>query len=144
MRHGQARVFGGHSPQAQAHLGHGELNFDVLFDDARHGVKVTDRDQAACPAQDAVRQHDVLAAVADHFHDALLQRLDFFAQHLGLALLQAHGPVAVRAGELHGGQQFGMAQEKVGRIGQVVGNIVFGDGVVQCLVHKVSGRSISP
>jgi hypothetical protein len=35
-----------------------------------------------------VGQHHVFAAVADHLHDALLQRLDLFAQHLHLALLQ--------------------------------------------------------
>jgi len=62
-------------------------------------------------------------------NQAMLQHFDLLAQHLRLTLLQTHGPVAVRAVELHGGQQLGMALKKVGRIGQVVGNVVFGNGV---------------
>jgi len=76
--------------------------------------------------------------VADHFHDALLQQLDLLAQHLGLALLQAHCAVAVRAGELHRGQQLGVALEEVGRVRQIVGNVVFGDGIAQGLVQRWS------
>jgi hypothetical protein len=44
----------------------------------------------------------------------VLQRLDLLAQHLGLALLQADGAVAVRAGQLHRSQQLGVALEEVG------------------------------
>jgi hypothetical protein len=43
----------------------------------------------------------VLAAVAHHVHDAVLQALDLLAQHLGLALLQADGARAVAADQLH-------------------------------------------
>jgi hypothetical protein len=42
--------------------------------------------------------------------------LDLVAQHLGLALLQAHGAVAVRAGQVHRGQQLGMALEEIGAL----------------------------
>jgi hypothetical protein len=45
---------------------------------------------------DAVGDHHVLVAVPHHVHDAVLQRLDLLAQHLGLAFLQAHRAVAVR------------------------------------------------
>jgi hypothetical protein len=46
-----------------------------------------------------------------------------------LALLQAHGSLAVGAGELHTGQHVGMALKKFGRVEQKLGNIVFGNGL---------------
>ena len=102
------------------------------------------QEQVAGPAMQPVGDHHVLVAVPHHVHQAVLQRLDLFAQHLGLALLQAHGAVAVRARQLHRRQQFGMAREEVGRVGQVVGDVVFGDRVHGIGFHSESGTSISP
>jgi len=68
----------------------------------------------------------------------------FFAQHLGLALLQAHRTVAMGAGQLHRGQQFGMPLKKIWRVGQVAGDVVFRNGRHTESTHKVSGRVISP
>ena len=79
------------------------------------------------PALQLVGNHHVVVAVAHHVHDAVLQRFDFFAQHLGLALLQAHCPRAVAAGQLHGRQQLRMALKKVGRVDQELGNVSLGD-----------------
>jgi uncharacterized protein GlcG (DUF336 family) len=78
----------------------------------------------------------VFVAVA-HFDDALLQALDLLAQHFGLALLQAHGALAVRAGELHARQHLGMALEEAGCAQQVFGDVVFGDGGMALLVVMV-------
>ena len=85
--------------------------------------------QPAGPALQFVGNRDVLLTVPDHLDHAGFQTLDFFAQHAGLAFLQADRTVAVAAGQLHRGQQGGVALEKVGRVGQKVGNVVFGDGM---------------
>ena len=62
---------------------------------------------------------------------------DLLAQHFGLALLQAHGALAVRAGELHARQQLGMALEEAGCAQQVFGDVVFGDGGWRCWWSRV-------
>jgi hypothetical protein len=67
--------------------------------------------------------------VADHLDHARFQALDLFAQHERLALLQADGAVAVAAGQLHRSQQLGVALEEIGRVGQEIGDVVFGDGM---------------
>ena len=86
----------------------------------------------------------VLVAVAHHLHHALFQPLDLLAQHLGLALLQAHGTLAVRAGELHAGQHLGVALEEAGRAQQKVGDVFFGDRGNVGAGHRWSGMSIWP
>ena len=68
----------------------------------------------------------VFIAVAHHVHDALLQSLDFLAQQLGLALVQAHGARAVRAGDGDAAQHFGMALEELRRVDEVFGDVGFG------------------
>ena len=82
-----------------------------------------------------VGQGHVLVRVTDHVHDAVLQRLDLVAQHQGLTFLQAHGALAVRVRELHAGQQLGVALEKIGCIGQVIGDVVFGDRSHRGVAH---------
>jgi hypothetical protein len=59
----------------------------------------------------------------------VLEALDALAQHLHLPLLQADGACAVRAAQLHRRQQFGMALEEARCVGQVVGDIGFGDAL---------------
>jgi len=73
-----------------------------------------------------------------------LERTDFFAQHLGLALLQADRPPAMGAAQANRGQQLGMAVEKIGRVHQKLGDVVFGDGVECGWFHVISGSSVSP
>jgi hypothetical protein len=96
---------------------------------ARQSPRRLHLEQVARPAMQAVGDDHVLVAMAHHVHHAVLERLDLFAQHLRLPLLQAHGPVAMRAGELDGSQQLGVPLEEIGRVRQVVGDIVFGDRV---------------
>ena len=55
--------------------------------------------------------------------------LILLAQHLHLPLLQRHRALAVRAGELDRGEQLGVALEEAGAVGQVVGDVVFGDAL---------------
>ena len=81
------------------------------------------------PLVQPVGDGHVVLAVADHLDDLLLQALMLLAQHLHLPLLQRHRALAVRAGQLHGGQQLGMALEEAGRVHQVVGDVVFGDAL---------------
>src|SRR6185369_181701 len=134
------RVAGVHVPDLDGDLGHDELVADFSRDGLRQGACRLHLEQLAGPAKQPVRNDHVLVAVAHQVHEAVLQRLDLFPQHLGLALLQAHRPIAVRAGELHRRQQLRVAREEVRRIRQVVGDIVFGDRVHAIGFHS----SISP
>ena len=59
-------------------------------------------------------------------------------QHLHLALLQRHGALAMRAGELDGGQQLRMAFKEARCVHQIIGDLFFGDAlqghVGSCLI----------
>ena len=79
------------------------------------------------PAMQPVGDRHVVLAVADHLDDPVLEALDLLAQHFHLPLLQRHRALAVRAGQLDRREQLGMALEEAGRVGQVVGDVVFGD-----------------
>ena len=119
-------VAGVQVPQPQGHLRHLEQVVQVVH---RHGGQVGcgRGQQVTGPAVHLVGQGHVFVGMAEHVHDAVLERLDLVAQHQGLTFLQPHGALAVRVRELHAGQQLGMALEEVGRVGQVVGDVVFGD-----------------
>jgi hypothetical protein len=115
LREGFVRVARLDVPHLHGHLRHHELALQLATSVAGSAARVAlHQQQALRPAVQAVGDHHVLGAVPHHVHDAVLQRLDLLAQHLGLALLQAHRAVAVRAGQLHAGQQLGVALEEVG------------------------------
>src|SRR6218665_76749 len=115
------------APQAQRGLWYVEQGAQTIDDGLRKPAPALDLQQRRAPLVQFVRDGRVVGAVAHHLHDALLQALDLLAQHLGLALLQAHGARAMRVGDLHAGQHLGMALEEARRAEQKLGDIVFGD-----------------
>ena len=146
--------FGRHAPDAQRRLRHHEHVAHVIADLAWQRVQVVLQVQAGGPLEQAVGCHAVVAAMADHFHQAVLQHLDLVAQHLGLALVQADHALAMGTAQLHGRQQLGIALEETGVLDQEFGDIAFGNGGKLVGVHAAtletsgsqgcSGRSISP
>src|SRR5207244_1993646 len=70
-----------------------------------------------------------------HLDDLVLEPPDLVAQHLHLPLLQRHRAHAVRTGQAHRGQRFGVALEEARRLEQVACDLAFADG---------RHRSISP
>ena len=89
-----------HIPHADSDLRHHELLADVVADFAGQRGRVVLQKQAADPVQQAVVGDAVFAAVANHVHQAGFEHLDFFAQHFGLALVQADHTLPVGAAQL--------------------------------------------
>ena len=72
---------------------------------------------------------DVFLAVADHLDQAVLEALDLAAEHFHLPLLQRNGALAMRILQLHCGEKFCMPLKEPRRIGEVVGNVLFGNAL---------------
>ena len=115
----------GHVPDAQRRLRHLKCFAQRLQQRLGQCACLRIALQGAAPLVHLVGNGAVVLGLAHHFHGALLQRLDFFAQHFSLALLQAHGPVAMGAVELHAAQHFGVALKKLRRLQQELGNVFF-------------------
>ena len=101
------------------------LNF--IDDDAGQIGRMLGHQQALRPTVQAISQDSVVAAVANHLHHALLESADFFAQHIGLALLQTDRTLAMWTDKSHIRQKLGMTLKKVWRVHQKIGDIVFCD-----------------
>ena len=130
-----------HVPHPDGHLRHHEVVLNLIDDDVGQVAGLLGVQEALRPTVQAVGQHRVVAAVADHVHHAVFQGANLFAQHVGLTFLQTDRPLAMRTDEPHGGQERGMALEKIRRVHQKIGNVVFGD---RCDRVAHSGISISP
>ena len=89
-----------HIPHADGDLRHHELLANVAADFAGQRDRVVLQKQAADPVQQAVVGDAVFATVANHIHQAGFEHLDFFAQHFGLALVQADHTLPVGAAQL--------------------------------------------
>ena len=133
-----------HIPQTQRDLGYIKGMLQTGSERVGQLAQILHLDQGMGPLVNLVGDGGVLAAVAHHVHDAMLQTLDLLAQHLGLTLLQADGTGAVPADQANARQHLCMALEEIGVFLEVVGNRLFSHGGVGQAVHKVSGRSIWP
>ena len=109
----------------------------------RHGQinRLLGEQERARPLLQLVSNHYILIAIAHHFHHAAFERFDFFAQHLGLPLLQTHRTLAVLRIELNRRERLGMALKEFWIGAQIRGDIVFSDRrhiVVGGLAHGIS------
>ena len=91
--------------------------------------RVRRQHQRLGPLMQLVGDRGVVLAVPDHLDQLLLETLDLVAQHFHLPLLQRHRAMAVRAGQLHGSQQLGMALEEARAVGEVVRDVGLGDAL---------------
>ena len=130
-----------HVPDPDGHLRDHEVVLDFIDDDVGQVAGLLGVQEALRPTVQAIGQDRVVAAIADHVHHAVLKCTDFLAQHVGLAFLQADSSLAMRADKTHGRQERGMTLEKIRRVDQKIGNVVFGD---RCDRVAHSGISISP
>ena len=86
------------SPQLQGHLGHHELVLNFSHQGLGQLLGAIDQQKILGPPVQAVCQNQVLIAIPDHLHQARFVGANFLAQHVGLALLQAHRPLAMGIG----------------------------------------------
>ena len=120
---------GCHIPHLKSDLRDRKLLLHGGRDQLGQGGHIAQLQQFHRPTDELVRQGQIVVAVANHFHDAAFEQANFVAQHHGLTFLQIHRPMAVWAAEHDGGQQLSVALKKLRVVQQVLGNIVFGDGV---------------
>ncbi|MCY1547215.1 hypothetical protein D9M68_832580 [compost metagenome] len=117
-------VLFGHVPQPERHGRHVEHLLQAVLHGIRQRVRIGFGQQPQLPVVQALLGAVVVVAMAHQVGQAQLQALVLLAQDFHLALLQRHGAVAVRAGQLHGSQQLGVLFEEFGMALQVGGDVL--------------------